>query len=248
MSDAFLLSVSLAGLVGGLHCAGMCGAISAFAGAGGDRRALLAYQLARGAAYCVLGLTAGALGGGLNAVTQSRFGDVAAVLAAGTLVVLALFAFKGERVRRVTLSRRGGSPRVSQLLTWAHAQPPTRRAALIGAVTALLPCGWLYAFVVAAAGTGSAWAGGLTMLVFAMASAPALLGIGALSQIFAGRLRWLFPRIAGVTLGLVGIVGLLGRVYPSWSIAPTPMFSVPSSELSSEKAGSPSEVPTRSCH
>ncbi|MBE7450024.1 MAG: sulfite exporter TauE/SafE family protein [Kofleriaceae bacterium] len=40
------------------------------------------------------------------------------------------------------------------------------RAALLGLLSAALPCGWLWAFVVVAAGTGSPVGGALVMTAF----------------------------------------------------------------------------------
>ncbi|MEL6715398.1 MAG: sulfite exporter TauE/SafE family protein, partial [Planctomycetota bacterium] len=56
--------------------------------------------------------------------------------------------------------------------------PRASRALTIGATTALLPCGWLYAFFVLAAGTGSAAGGALVMLAFWLGTVPILTALG----------------------------------------------------------------------
>lgn len=63
--ETTLLAVYLAGLLGGGHCAGMCGGIvgALFAGAGSRLPLHLAYNTGRIASYTLAGAIAGALGG-----------------------------------------------------------------------------------------------------------------------------------------------------------------------------------------
>src|SRR5690606_18807129 len=60
------------------------------------------------------------------------------------------------------------------------------RAALLGVSTGLLPCGWLYAFALSAAATGSARDGALVMAAFWLGSVPALVGVGAIVARLSG--------------------------------------------------------------
>jgi sulfite exporter TauE/SafE len=56
--------------------------------------------------------------------------------------------------------------------------PPVPRAALLGLSTTLVPCGWLYAFVATAAGTGDAASAMGAMFVFWVGTVPALVAAG----------------------------------------------------------------------
>ena len=51
-------------------------------------------------------------------------------------------------------------------------RPPVARALLLGLFSTLLPCGWLYAFAVLAAGTGGPWTGMLVMAAFWAGTVP----------------------------------------------------------------------------
>ena len=53
-----------------------------------------------------------------------------------------------------------------------------RRGAATGLLTTLLPCGWLYAFVITAAGTGNALAGAGLMATFWVGTLPMLTIVG----------------------------------------------------------------------
>jgi sulfite exporter TauE/SafE len=88
---------------------------------------------------------------------------------------------------------------------------PRARVLLLGALTPLLPCGWLWLFAASAAGTGSALGGGLVLAAFWAGTVPALLGLGFGLRAAAGRLRDHLPWIRGVTLVAVGLLTLTGR-------------------------------------
>jgi len=85
------------------------------------------------------------------------------------------------------------------------------RAALIGVLTGLLPCGWLWAFVVTAAGTGHAASGGLLMLVFWAGTVPAMTGLLVLLGPALAKLRVRIPVITACVLIALGLVTLASR-------------------------------------
>ena len=168
----------------------------------------LAYHGTRGLGYAALGLVAGAAGqladlGGALAGLQ----PIAASLAAATLLISGALMLARQYGRRVphlqlpasfTRRLRAGQQRALRL-------PPMLRAAGIGASTALLPCGWLYAFVALAAGTASPLAGALLMTAFFAGSVPALTALGFGVQ-RAG--RFLSPRLRSVFSVLLIALGL----------------------------------------
>ncbi len=94
--------------------------------------------------------------------------------------------------------------------SWALRRPGGSGAALLGALNGLLPCGLVYGALLVSAGTGSAAGGALCMLVFGLATLPALVAIqtGAGAFLGPGRRAWLV-RAAGVIVLLIGIQLLL---------------------------------------
>jgi sulfite exporter TauE/SafE len=89
--------------------------------------------------------------------------------------------------------------------------PGYQRGIAIGLVTGLLPCGWLYAFVVSAAGTGSIVSGALLMTAFWLGSVPALVGVGGLAQLLSGKLRRRLPAFSALVLLFLGVMNLWTR-------------------------------------
>ena len=90
-------------------------------------------------------------------------------------------------------------------------RPAARRAWLIGVLTGLLPCGWLWAFVVSAAGTASPWAGAAMMAVFWFGTVPAMTGVLALGGTVIDGVRRKLPVISACVLIVLGVSTLASR-------------------------------------
>lgn len=220
--SALWLAVLSASLLGSLHCAGMCGGLVAFyAGGGGTRsrwRDHAAYHAGRLAMYAALGALAGALGAAIDATgTLVGIGRVAAV-ATGALIVLwgavALCESLGARVPGAGAATALAHGLARRLAPSAAAVPARLRALVGGVLTGLLPCGWLYAFVATAAGTGRADLGALTMAVFWLGTLPALVGLGFGVALLSAPLRRRLPAACAVAMIVVGLVSVAMRVAP----------------------------------
>jgi len=216
-----LLTVFLASLVGSLHCVGMCGPFVAFYSGGdasaGPRRLAshAAYSGGRLLIYAAFGLAAGAVGAALD-VAGSLAGvqRVAAILAGATMIAWGLLAL--ARLRGFRLFRHGSADgwlaRVFRRgFSLVGDRPPLLRAAAVGLLSGFLPCGWLWAFVVTAAGTGGALSGAAVMTAFWAGTVPALLAVGLGVQVVGAPLRRHVPAVTAVLLVGLGLYAILGR-------------------------------------
>jgi len=104
-----------------------------------------------------------------------------------------------------------------------------QRAYLIGLATTLLPCGWLYTFVVVAAGTGSALAGANVMFVFWVGTIPMLTAVtaGAL-RLFAPAMRRM-PIATALIVLVLGVLSIIGKLRMPTVHAHAPMIMQTSS-------------------
>ncbi len=226
-----LTAVLGASLVGSLHCVGMCGGFVASVsgscprgpGQSQGRRALgplLAYQGARGLAYTILGALAGLLGAGLDAsATIVGIQRVAGPLMGVVLIAMAVSTLRGQSREDSPLVGLATGPRRRSLLKRLRlhlASAVRERGASAGAaaglLTALLPCGWLWAYLAVAASTGSVVGGSLVMVAFWLGSVPALVGVGLLAGELGRRLGRHAPRITAVLLLGLGILSLAGKL------------------------------------
>ncbi|MEQ9616743.1 MAG: sulfite exporter TauE/SafE family protein [Phycisphaerales bacterium] len=214
-------TVFVASLVGSLHCAGMCGAFVAFAVGSASkenvpRRTLhLAYHLGRLTTYTLLGAVAGTIGGAIDFGGEyAGVSRLAATIAGVTMMVfgvLALLKVRGVRlprppVPRVMVAALERGHRV------AMRRGPVARALIIGLMTTLLPCGWLYAFAVIAAGTGGTLAGAAVMAVFWVGTVPVLVAVGEGVRTLAGRFGRLVPELAAIAIIAVGLMSTASRL------------------------------------
>lgn len=226
-----LLAVLATSLLGSLHCLGMCGGFVALVASGGrpgcaslagaGALAQSAYHLGRATTYIGLGALAGGLGAGLDRVAGLAGLQRAAAVAAGAVLLagglLALLAAAGVAAR---LPRLEGLP-VARWLA-AAARAGRARPLLLGLLTPLLPCGWLWLFVASAAGAGGPLRGAAVMAAFWLGTVPALLGLGLGLARLAAPLRARLPWLQGAALVAVGVVVLAGR-----GAAPIPLPAAP---------------------
>jgi len=218
---ALLTTVFAASLLGSLHCVGMCGPFVAFYsgtdGSAGARRLLshAAYSGGRLLTYALFGLAAGAVGAALD-VAGSLAGvqRIAGIVAGATMILWGLAVLL--QLRGVRLFRHGaGGGRMGALLRRGFSlvsdKPPVLRASVVGLLSGFLPCGWLWAFVVTAAGTGSAVKGAAVMAAFWAGTVPALLAVGFGAQLASAPLRRHIPAITAVILVALGLYAIIGR-------------------------------------
>lgn len=219
--DTSLAAALLAGLLGGVHCVGMCGAISGALTMGlpDDVRAstvrsmpyLLAYNLGRVLSYVVAGALVGVLGAGvfsLGDLHQTRL----LILLVAALFMLALGLYIGGWWN--------GLLKLEQLAgqVWKHIEPAGRRllpvrtiphAFLLGVVWGWLPCGLVYSLLTWSLASGSAQQGALLMLAFGIGTLPVMLLMGSVAGSIS---RWLqqlwWRRLAGGLVLLLGVHAL----------------------------------------
>lgn len=219
MSGAVELGAALAmGLMGSVHCVGMCGGIASVLGAGPSRscpagarhRGALATNVGRLTTYALLGALAGALGGAFRSVIPfGAIGTGARVATAVVLVAVGLhLAGVGRGLGRLEALGRPLFDRVRPLLS-ASGRPGVVAGYARGMGWGLLPCGLVYGAVALALVTGSAQGGALTMAAFGIGTLPAMLAVGVFASGFVRLVQ--SPRLrasAGVLVALSGATHL----------------------------------------
>lgn len=219
-----IAAVFVASLLGSLHCAGMCGAFLALAvaptdgeGGGGPSRSALnaAYNGGRLVTYIVLGAVAGLVGRAVDLGGSMAGVSRAAAVAAGALMV-AFGLIAVMRASGVRLPRAPVPAVLTRLVSRGHhaafGWPPLGRALAIGLLTTLLPCGWLYAFAITAAGTADPFLGALTMAAFWAGTLPVMIGLGVGVQALTGVARRHLPLATSILLVGVGLFTVFGRL------------------------------------
>lgn len=225
----------ITGLLGGVHCFGMCGGIvgalslssSKFSTQSIENESLqkkqsiaqskiailLGYNLGRIFGYIVAGAIVAGLGAalvdlsGIDAIKQ-----VLAVVASLFMMALGLYL----------AGLWSGLSKIESLGSglWKRIQPFSKRfipvrsiqqAIPLGFLWGWLPCGLVYTALTWTLTTGSALEGGLIMLAFGLGTLPNLLAMGILAERLS---RWVrnptVRLVSGLLVVLLGIVTLIG--------------------------------------
>ena len=215
MIEFSLLAALLAGLLGGVHCAGMCGGIvAAFSfrpdGSAPPFRLHLGYNAGRVLSYTLFGALAGALGGALKLADFLPVQTLLYVLAQVVMILLGLY-LAGWSKSVLVFERAGGViwRRVKPLFQKLVPVTTTPRALVAGMAWGWLPCGLVYSILVSALATGSAAGGAALMLAFGLGTLPNLLGMGLFARSLQPFLqRPSVRRIAGLLVAGFGVWGL----------------------------------------
>ncbi len=216
MLEFSLISVLLVGLLGGVHCVGMCGGIvTALSFATPNNKPslamLLGYNLGRIASYALAGGIAGAVGA--STLLLNDFMPVSRGLYAFASVMMILLGLYLAGLSRavLVLERVGGH-------IWQRLQPLMKRllpvrnvpqAVLVGMIWGWLPCGLVYSVLISALATGSVAHGALVMAVFGVGTLPNLLAMGMLAKHLQTFTRRPAVRLmAGLLVATFGVLGL----------------------------------------
>ncbi|MCA9002147.1 MAG: sulfite exporter TauE/SafE family protein [Planctomycetes bacterium] len=227
--EALFTSVLVASLVGSPHCVGMCGPLVAMAmreqdGVRAGALGHVGYHGGRLVSYLLLGAAAGALGGTLN-LGGSLLGFQRFAVTASALFLIG-FGFQqllrhwGPALRFLPKRKPSSTPGLLSRAYFAMNRRiggvrPTTRATALGLLSALLPCGWLYAFAAVSAGTGTAALGAFAMGAFWLGTLPLLATFGLGIKRLLGPLERHMPVITALLLVAAGLFVLNGRMLAS---------------------------------
>ncbi|PZO65349.1 MAG: sulfite exporter TauE/SafE family protein [Pseudoxanthomonas suwonensis] len=207
-------SAWLAGLLGGVHCAAMCGGIATGFSALSARNRWIdaaAVNLGRVSGYVLAGMIAGGVGGGILRLARLDWLALGSRMLVGVVLIIAALRLLG-------VAGRGRFATAPGAALWQQLRPlqqrllpldslPKRWAA--GVLWGWLPCGLSVTMLTAAWFQASAWHGGLTMAVFGLGTLPLMI---PLTWSGARALRWLqrppFRAAAGVLVLLAGVLTL----------------------------------------
>lgn len=219
-----LWAVFLVGLTGGFgHCIAMCGPIAAAGGvwsgtaasASPDGRKVrgvvlwqVGYQVGRLLTYTAIGTALGALSS--LAAVRGALGPLQRVLwlVAGEIMIAMGLAIAGVPLlarfgRGIEAGYAKATSRWFRRSYSALLKAGPRAALPFGMLMGFMPCGFLMSVEFYAVGTGSALAGGATMLAFGLGTAPALALSGALGGAMGARARtWLVYAGAVIVVAL----------------------------------------------
>ncbi len=215
---ALLTTVFIASLLGSLHCVGMCGPFALLAGTGDGRSfrmaPTMAYSIGRLISYSMVGLLFGGLGLALNqGLAFSTWQQTATMVSGVLMITVGVIALARQFGVQVKLPRVAGplEKALGKVIRFGRELSPIRRAGMIGLASSLMPCGWLYVFALAAAGTASPIWGGLVMAVFWAGTVPIMVALGLGWGRLSGKFQAKVPVVMAVLVVLIGVFTVVYR-------------------------------------
>ncbi len=199
------------GLVGSLHCIGMCGPIvvalplknqSIFTKILGT----VLYNSGRVATYGLLGMLFGLLGKGIH---MAGFQQWTSILLGIAMIVSVLFPVVFREKITVGNLLTGMAARLIGRLKKLFASRSYHSLLLIGLLNGLLPCGLVYIAIAGAINTGSVVSGIFFMVFFGLGTVPLLLLATLASDAIGQQVRVRMQRVVPYFVFFLGVLFIL---------------------------------------
>lgn len=188
---SLVISSFIIGLLGGVHCVGMCSGIAGVLSVGLDKRAnklrhfmlQINYNFGRITSYAFAGFIFGWLGEVAVRGTGSHIVHLSLQAFSGVFMILLGMYMSG--IWRILVNvERVGAALWRRIEPFARSLIPIRsvpQAFLVGMVWGWLPCGLVYSVLTTALGSGSGAHGAILMFSFGLGTLPNLLVMGLLT-------------------------------------------------------------------
>ncbi len=196
------------GLLGSLHCLGMCGPIAiALPGSNGKLHLFISrlmYNIGRILTYVLLGYVAGMVG-----KTIAFAGWQNALSIAMGILIIAAIVIPRKFVTHLFPSRLFGvvGARFSTIWKGVFGRGTISSLLAVGILNGFLPCGLVYVALAASMSTGGVFDSLMYMALFGLGTVPAMLTISLMGQIIGAKTRLRLSRL--VPVGAVVLACLL---------------------------------------
>ena len=204
----YVYTALMIGLVGSLHCIGMCGPIAVALPLGNKGSAYrllggITYNLGRIISYAALGAVFGLLGQGIEMAGLQKW---ASLLIGAVMVLSVLFPalFKGKVKWEAVFFGYAGKMVGKFRKLFKISSIPSLFT--IGILNGLLPCGLVYVAIAGAINTNSFYDGILFMVIFGLGTIPVMLAIPLLGNMIGQKVR---RKYSGLLNGFIVILGVL---------------------------------------
>lgn len=216
MESIYLTSL-LVGILGGVHCLGMCGGVVGALTFSLDVRVQrswwrmlpyqLAYNLGRISSYMLIGALFGYLGAALGSLATVLPAQQALQVLAG-LFMLALGLYLAGWWYGVVQIEKLGQQLWLRMQPYAKKLTPVKslpQAWWYGLIWGWLPCGLVYSMLIMALSAGGALQGAMVMLAFGLGTLPNLMLMGVFAFYFTrlARKEWV-RKLAGLGVMSMG--------------------------------------------
>jgi len=207
----YLYTALMIGLVGSLHCIGMCGPIAValpLGRKGWSYRVFggVTYNVGRILSYATLGAIFGLLGKGIEMAGLQKW---ASILIGAVMVLSVLFPALFKRKLKIEQFFFGYAGKMIGKFRKLFTISSIPSLFLIGILNGFLPCGLVYVAIAGAINTNSFYDGILFMILFGLGTLPVMLAIPLLGNMIGKKVRKRFSGVLNIFIVILGILFIL---------------------------------------
>ncbi|MEM7106069.1 MAG: sulfite exporter TauE/SafE family protein [Bacteroidota bacterium] len=206
------------GLMGSLHCIGMCGPIAMALPHSSESKwttlsNLLLYNGGRVVTYGFIGILFGAIGLG---VSLAGYQQALSIILGVTLLAVALFSLNLEKSFVQW-------PLINKLFFWVKNQLSQRLQHsgsssffVVGLLNGLLPCGMVYMALAGAVLAGSIIGGAIFMMVFGLGTIPLMLLASLAKGMVSPKVRKRFMKLVPAFMAIIAMMLIFRGISPAF--------------------------------
>jgi sulfite exporter TauE/SafE len=202
----YYISGLVIGIMGSLHCIGMCAPLSMVIHSPAMWKSRLVYNSGRLLTYGFIGLLVGFIG---QLVAMGGIQQVLSLMAGVVLLIAAFFPYLSKKLQ----SSPSWYNRLIAALKRAMGAYIRKRgwgsSLMVGMLNGLLPCGLVYLALAGAALAGSASGGMIYMLFFGLGTIPAMMLAPLIGKWLHQHLGFDLNKAFPVFLGILGFIFIL---------------------------------------
>jgi sulfite exporter TauE/SafE len=206
-----IISGFLMGIIGSIHCLGMCGPIAlAIPGRNDEKLTLVVdgvvYNLGRTLTYVIMGLLVGLLG---TTVSLAGYQEIISIVAGVLLLLIVIIPKNLESwIANVGIIKSLGDKLKVAFRKFLGKKTITSLF-MIGILNGLLPCGLVYAALIAAIAYGSITGAMTFMLFFGLGTLPMLATVFVLKSMLSLEIRKKINKLVPVGIAVVAVILIL---------------------------------------
>lgn len=194
----------LIGLLGSVHCLGMCGPIALAMHTQSGYKSVI-YNVGRVISYTSIGVVLGVVGSGASLFGMQQYLSIIA----GIVVLMITFSPKLQSLSIVIPWQKNILNPLRKVLSSTRSKKSMVYYLTAGILNGLLPCGLVYMAVSASIVAGSIYDSMTTMIGFGLGTWPMMLGIGWGSLFMKNKIRSQFKYVIPVFSVLMGGILIL---------------------------------------
>ena len=199
------------GLIGSLHCAGMCGPIAIALPLAKENwlkkiSGGILYNFGRILTYGVLGALFGLLGRGMKLAGLQQWASIAIGI---IMIVSVIFPFVFREKIKIDNLFSGYAGRMTSGFRKLFTKDSLGSLFMIGLLNGLLPCGLVYVAIAGAINTNDVLMGIAFMMLFGLGTMPMLLGISIMGNMISLGLKKRVSKVIPVFIVILGLLFIL---------------------------------------